>query len=198
MVGTIVINRKILRSVTILITALAAIAVVACGSNEPAAPLATVAPTAALEPTATAEPVVQIIDDPVVPAVEPEADSREAMVLAAFEGQTSAINDQDWDTWTTFCDPTLPFPPTVDEITLLYNEYGVRFDPLPVEPELAGYNMKNVSVKFYSEDTASTTADIYNYDKLLRVGASDLWIKIDGAWYSDGVYCKGPGGKNAK
>ena len=188
----------------VLITALAAIAVVACGGDEPAAPPATVAPTlapeptATVEPTATAEPVAQIIDDPVVPAVEPEAGSREAIVLAAFEGQTSAINDQDWDAWITFCDPTLPFPPTVDEITFLYNEYGVRFDPLPVEPELAGYNMKNVSVKFYSEDTASTAADIYNYDELIRAGVSDLWIKVDGAWYSDGVYCKGPGGKNTR
>ncbi|MCH8910815.1 MAG: hypothetical protein IH867_08750, partial [Chloroflexi bacterium] len=155
-------------------------------------------PPAAADSTTTLESVAQIIDDPIVPAVEPEAGSREAMVLAVFEGQTSAINHQDWDAWITFCDPTLPFPPTVSEITFLYNEYGVRFVPLPEDPEFGGYNMKNVSVKFYSEDTASTTADIYNYDKLLRVGASDLWIKIDGAWYSDGVYCKGPGGKNAK
>lgn len=155
-------------------------------------------PPAAADSTTTLESVAQIIDDPIVPAVEPEAGSREAMVLAVFEGQTSAINHQDWDAWITFCDPTLPFPPTVDEITFLYNEYGVRFDPLPIEPELAGYNMKNVSVKFYGEDTASTAADIYNYDELIRAGASDLWIKVDGAWYSDGVYCKSPGGKNTR
>ena len=182
----------------VFIAALALIAAVACGSDEPAAPLATVAPTAAPDPTATTEPVVQVVADPIVPAVEPEPGSREAMVFAAFEGQTSAINHQDWDAWITFCDPTLPFPPTVDEITFLYNEYDVRFDPLPVEPELAGYNMKNVSVKFYSEDTASTAGDIYNYDELIRAGVSDLWIKVDGAWYSDGVYCKGPGGKNTR
>ena len=120
------------------------------------------------------------------------------MVFAAFEGQTSAINRQDWDAWITFCDPTLPFPPTVDEITFLYNEYGVRFDPLPREPELAAYNIKNVSVKFYGEDTASTAGDIYSYDELVREGATDLWIKVDDSWYSDGVYCKGPGGKNRK
>ena len=188
----------------VLITALAAIAVVACGGDEPAAPPATVAPTlapeptATVEPTATAEPVAQIIDDPVVPAVEPEAGSREAMVLAAFKGQTSAINHQDWDAWVTFCDPTLPFPPTVDEITFLYSEYSVRYVPLPSEPDLAGYNMKNVTVKFYGEDTASTAGDIYNYDELLQVDVHDLWIKIDETWYADSFYCKGPSGKNRK
>ena len=74
----------------------------------------------------------------------------------------------------------------------------MRFDPLPREPELAGYNMKNVSVKFYGEDTASMAADIYNYDDLIRESVNDLWTKVDGVWYSDGVYCKGSDGKNAR
>ena len=53
-------------------------------------------------------------------------------------------------------------------------------------------------MKFYGEDTASTAGDIYSYDELVREGATDLWIKVDDSWYSDGVYCKGPGGKNRK
>ena len=106
----------------VFIAALALIAVVACGSDEPAAPLATVAPTSAPDPTATPELIVQIVADPIVPRLEPETGSREAMILAVFEGQTSAINHQDWDAWITFCDPTLPFPPTVDGITFLYEE----------------------------------------------------------------------------
>ena len=177
---------------------MAAVATVACGSDEPAAPLATVAPTAAPDPTATPEPVVQIVADPIVPAVEPEPGSREAMVFAAFEGQTSSINHQDWDAWVTFCDPTLPFPQKANQIEFLYNEYSVRYVPLPSEPDLAGYNMKNVTVKFYGEDTASTAGDIYNYDELLQVDVHDLWIKIDDGWYADSFYCKGPGNKNRK
>ena len=76
----------------VFIAALALIAAVACGSDEPAAPLATVAPTSAPDPTPTPEPIVQIVADPIVPAVQPEPGSRESMVFAAFEGQTSAIN----------------------------------------------------------------------------------------------------------
>ena len=45
---------------------------------------------------------MQIVADPIIPAVEPEPGSREAMVFAAFEGQTSAINHQDWDAWITY------------------------------------------------------------------------------------------------
>lgn len=212
MVGKIFTNRNIVRVVVIQIAALMVIGV-ACGSGESTGITATVTSGAATGPTTSVitdasnealedaivpESVAEVIDDPIVPAVEPEVDSREAMVLGVFEDQMSAINHQDWDAWVTFCDPTLPFPPKVDQIAFLMTEYGVRYATLPSEPDLAGYNMKNVTVKFYGEDTASTAGDVYNYDDMLQTDVHDLWIRVDENWYADSFYCKGPGSKNAK
>jgi len=44
--------------------------------------------------------------------------------------------------------------------------------------------------KFYGEDTASTGGDIYSYDEFVISGATDLWTRVDGGWYSDGALCK--------
>ncbi len=196
MVGTITTRQARVRNIFAAVAALAIAIAVACGSDDPAPaaaptvpPTAVPAPTSTRVPTATPEPVLEPVEVPVVPAAEPEAGSNEAMILAAFERQVTAVNNEDWEAILEVCNPTIDLP-TVEQVRFMYETYGVRYDPLPKVVENSGLNWRNATVKIYSEDTASTGGDIFNYDEFVVSGATDLWTKVDGQWYWDGIVCR--------
>ena len=177
-------NTLLLLSVSML-----GLLIVACGGDDPgqaAAP--TVQPTAAPAPTSTPEPIVQVVEDPVVPAVEPAPGSREAQVFAVFEEQIKAINNRDWEGFISLCVPGAN-PLTSEALAFAFETSGVRDDPLPKDVELEGFNWRNATVKFYGDDTAVTGGDIYSHDEFVVSGASDLWARVDGEWYSETALC---------
>ena len=155
---------------------------VACGGDDSDAAKTDTAPAAAPESAA------RVVTDPIVPAAEPAPGSREAQVFAVFEEQIKAINNRDWERFISLCVPGAnPLKP--EALAFAFETSGVRDDPLPKEVELEGFNWRNATVKFYGDDTASTGGDIYSYDEFVVSGATDLWARVDGEWYSETALC---------
>lgn len=158
--------------------AVAIVAAVACGSDDPApaaAPTAAPEPTSAPAPTATPEPEVVIVDIPIVPAVEPEAGSDEAAILDLFERVVRTINLEDWDGFVGNCNPARPVMSVSQAKFMGDNIFSFRV-------ELAGLNYRNVTVRLFDDGTAITTGDEYSFDEP-TVEVIYSWAKVDGQWY---------------
>jgi hypothetical protein len=186
---------------------LVVVAMAACGGDDvDAAPAEN---SAAAESTATETPagnsdietsVDQSVDAqaptasfaPMVPAVEYEAGSDEAQILAVLELQVRSVNNRDYASFAKTCTPNAKSVQTIDQIKFVFEE---RFGGAPrsgnsvtilFTPE--GYNVRNAEAKLLRAPFGQATIIVYNFDD--RQGeALRTFEKVDGQWYSENVPC---------
>lgn len=158
-----------IRNMFAVAAAVAIVAAVACGSDDPA-PAA--APTAVPAQTATPD----ALPDVVVAAVEPEAGSDEAAILELFERVVRTINTEDWDAYVGNCNPTRPV------MSASQVEFFFADNPMTARVELAGLNYRNVTFRVFDDGTAITKGDEYSFEEP-TIDVQYSWAKVDGQWY---------------
>ena len=177
-----------MKMIYVLVMLCATFALVACGGDEEPAPAPTSAPTAvptatSVPPTPTAAPSLPAV----VPVEVPEPGSETEIVLAVYTKWIEAVRAEDWQSVTDLCPPENRAVATAEKIGFAFNQFQPTYTrvtfPFP------GYNVRNVTVSLYGEDTARTGGDIYNYNEFAMGNISDLWSKKDGAWYSENYVC---------
>lgn len=135
-------------------------------------------------------PVVELdtsvpLGSQVVAAVEPAAGSDEAAILEAFRIEIRAINLEDWDGFTTICDPRLAIPWTPLQVKIAYAQNVALLAPA------ATYNRRNAKIQLNGDGTATVTSDTYSDDSLVVADVVESWIEVDGGWYFNEYFCHG-------
>ncbi len=185
----------------ITIVLIVALALSACGGDEPTASgtsneevqsITSDTSSAQIEPTAVSKigpPEVALI-----PKEVPEPGSLQEDVLKVFEAQVRAMNTMDVQSYLGAC---LPSNTSQREEILqiqwdeIQGDYG-WFNP---DFTLIGFNARNVDIRVYSNENVMATFDMYNHDELIGEAASRGYEKLDGIWYSTGRDCTGSMGR---
>lgn len=129
---------------------------------------------------------------PMVPAVDYEAGSDEAQILAVLELQVRSVNNRDYASFAKTCTPNAKRAQTVDQIKFVFeerqggaprsgNDRSILFTP-------EGYNVRNAEAKLLRAPFGQATIIVYNFDD--RQGeALRTFEKVDGKWYSETAPC---------
>ena len=191
----------------IAIVLIAALALSACGGDEPTASGASTAngasneevqsitsktSSAQIEPTAVSK-----IDPPevaLVPKEVPEPGSLQEDVLKVFEGQVRAMNTMDVQSYLDACLPS-EANQSIEHLKLQWDEFDGDYGWFNPGFTLVGFNARNVDIRVYSSENVMATFDIYNHDELIGEAASRGYEKSDGIWYSTGRDCTGTMGR---
>lgn len=182
------------RTLITLAAAMAALAVVACGSEGAAAivptPAPIVAPTTA--PTATPAPTPTPVPVSTGPAVIVQPDvsvapgSDQEIVIALMERQATAARNEDWGAYKSDCMPEAQDRMSDEQI-------GATFvaSLSTLGGTTPGYTQRVTSIKIYGGETAIVGADIYDGETEVASGLSNTYEKFDGRWHYIGATCLG-------
>lgn len=185
MVGTIrspQIRRRSL--ITLLAAVFIAIAIACGGSDESSDAVAADPPTTAPEPASTPVPTPsptetpRPVGKPVVPVVEPEPGSDEAAVLKVLETVTTSLRNNDFALYRSICNPSKSVMTLAQVEFTFVNFFGQYGD-------LAGINHRDVTVRIFDDDTATTESVMYEFDDVLFSSFSYTYSEVDGKWYAD-------------
>jgi len=183
------------------------VAMAACGGDGVGAELA--GSSAAAESTASETPagnggIVNSVDEsvdvqaptasfaPMVPAVDYEAGSDEAQILAVLEMQIRSVNNRDYASFAKTCTPNAKRVQTLDQIKFVFEERqggaprSGNSATILFTPE--GYNVRDAEAKLLRAPFGQATITVYNFDD--RQGeALRTFEKVDGQWYSENAPC---------
>lgn len=185
----------------IAIVLIAALALSACGGDEPTASgasdeevqsITSDTSSAQIEPTAVPE-----VDPPevaLVPKEVPEPGSMQEEILKVFERQVRAMNTLDAQAYLDACMPS-DTNQTTEFLKYQWDEVGGDYGWFNPGFTLVGFNARNVDIRVYSSENVMATFDMYNHDELIGEAASRGYEKVDGIWYSTGRDCTGATGR---
>ncbi len=170
--------------ITVLIAAIAvfAIATTACSSGDdmPATPTPTAvsAITAAVATSVVEPPTPVPLKELVVTEMKPEPGSDEALILAQFEKQFRAINDEDFERFTEICAPS-------NRKQLNDKQAAVIFEELwsgEGREKPHGYHGRNIEIEMLRPPFAKMEFDLFYYDTF-DGSLFWTWEKVDDDWY---------------
>ena len=185
----------------IAIFLMTALALSACGGDEPTASgasdeevqsITSDTSSAQIEPTAVPE-----VDPPevaLVPKEVPEPGSMQEEILKVFERQVRAMNTLDAQAYLDACMPS-DTNQTTEFLKYQWDEVGGDYGWFNPGFTLVGFNARNVDIRVYSSENVMATFDMYNHDELIGEAASRGYEKVDGIWYSTGRDCTGAMGR---
>ena len=185
----------------IAIVLIAALALSACGGDEPSASgasnedvqsITSETSSPQIEPTAVVE-----VDPPevaLIPKEVPEAGSIQEDVLKVFERQVRAMNTLDAQAYLDACMPS-DTNQTTELLKYQWDEVGGDYGWFNPGFTLVGFNARNVDIRVYSSENVMATFDMYNHDELIGEAASRGYEKVDGIWYSTTRDCSGATGR---
>ena len=185
----------------ITIVLIAALALSACGGDEPTASgasneevqsITSDTSSAQIEPTAV--PDVDPPEVALVPKEVPEPGSMQEEILKVFERQVRAMNTLDAQAYLDACMPS-DTNQTTEFLKYQWDEVGGDYGWFNPGFTLVGFNARNVDIRVYSSENVMATFDMYNHDELIGEAASRGYEKVDGIWYSTGRDCTGATGR---
>jgi len=185
----------------ITIVLIVALALSACGGDEPTASgtsdeevqsITSDTSSAQIEPTAV--PAVDPPEVALVPKEVPEPGSMQEDILKVFERQVRAMNTLDAQAYLDDCMPS-DANQTAEFLKYSWDEVGGDYGWANREFTLVGFNAQNVDVRVYSPENVMATFDMYNHDELVGEAASRGYEKVDGIWYSTARDCSGATGR---
>ena len=186
MVGTFITRFARQQTLISIITALVALEVAACGSEEPAAVNPAPAPTAATIATPTPVPVFTGPAVIVLPDVSVPAGSDQEAVIALMERQVKAARIEDWDAYKSDCLPEAQDRMSGDQIGATFLS-SLSF----LGGTTPGFTQHVTSIKIYGGETVIVAADVYDGEVEAAAGLSNTYEKVDGRWYYRGATCFG-------
>ncbi len=152
----------------------------------------------AAEPTSTAVPdEPTAIPEPKVPEVAvttlevPESGSDEEKILAVIEQQVRAMNTQDYESFTSTCQPGIwkNDQKTWDRLAAIWDGGGILANWGLPEFTFESFNARNIAFTSYKNGIVESKFDVYSYDTLLTEGWSWWWEEFEGEWYSTSDTC---------
>jgi hypothetical protein len=169
-----------------LFTAMLLVSAAACGgtSDEPStAVAANSADQSILDPSGTDDSgdanqgALTPVDPLVVPVVEPEPGSDEAVILNSLSNVALAVATKDWDLFVETCNPNRRMKNGAQA------ELLVEFYIAQGRADLSGLNYRDVAVQIFDDGSAATTAVEYLRDEVGTEQVQFSWFNSDGIWY---------------